>query len=69
MIHYPPFVNRQPSAFAQRIAAAGARACVYGHLHRPHDWASAVQGCVDGVDYQLTSADYLGFGPVAVRGL
>jgi len=69
MIHYPPFLNRQPTEFARRIAASGARACLYGHLHRPHDWAAAVQGPVDGVTYQLTAADYLGFGPVAVRGL
>ncbi|PMP75494.1 MAG: metallophosphoesterase, partial [Roseiflexus castenholzii] len=44
-------------------------ACVYGHLHRPEDWATATQGVVDGVYYQLTSCDYLGFGPVAVRGV
>lgn len=69
LIHYPPFLNRQPTEFARRIAAAGAKVCIYGHLHRPYDWAAAVQGCVDGVDYQLTAADYLGFGPVAVRGL
>jgi predicted phosphohydrolase len=69
MLHYPPFLNRQPTEFARRIAAAGARACVYGHLHRPHDWAAAVQGQVEGVFYQLTACDYLGFGPVAVRGL
>ncbi|NJN16941.1 MAG: metallophosphoesterase [Oscillochloris sp.] len=69
MIHYPPFLNRQPTEFARRIAAAGVAACIYGHLHRPHDWATAVQGEVDGVFYQLTACDYLGFGPVAVRGL
>ncbi len=69
MIHYPPFLNQQPTEFAQRIAAAGAAACVYGHLHRPNDWATAVQGRVDGVFYQLTACDYLSFGPVAVRGL
>ncbi len=69
MLHYPPFVNRQPSEFARCITAAGAQACIYGHLHRPNDWAGAVQGRVDGVFYQLTSCDYLGFGPVAVRGL
>jgi hypothetical protein len=69
MIHYPPFLNQQPTEFAQRIAAAGAAACIYGHLHRPEDWATAVQGRVAGVDYQLTACDYLGFGPVAVRGL
>ena len=52
-----------------RIAAAGARFCVYGHLHRPQDWGMATPGVVDGVYYQLTSCDYLGFGPIAVRGL
>lgn len=69
MIHYPPFLDRKPTEFAHRISAAGAAACVYGHLHRPHDWGMATQGLVDGVYYQLTSCDYLGFGPVAVRGL
>lgn len=69
MIHYPPFLDGKPTEFAQRIAAAGAAACIYGHLHRPQDWSAAVQGRVDGVYYQLTSCDYLGFGPVAVRGL
>lgn len=69
MIHYPPFLDGQPTEFARRIAAAGAAACIYGHLHRREDWANAVQGRVDGVYYQLTACDYLGFGPVAVRGL
>jgi predicted phosphohydrolase len=69
MLHYPPFLDRKPTEFAFRIAAAGAAACIYGHLHRPHDWAMATQGLGDGVFYQLTSCDYLGFGPVAVRGL
>src|SRR5205085_10938050 len=69
MIHFPPFLDRKPTEFALRIAQAGAAACVYGHLHRPQDWSVATQGLVDGVYYQLTSCDYLGFGPVAVRGL
>lgn len=69
MIHFPPFLNRQPTAFAERIAAAGCAACIYGHLHRPQDWAIAVQGRVDDVFYQLSACDYLGFTPVAVRGL
>lgn len=69
MLHYPPFVEGRPSAFAQRIALAGAAACLYGHLHRPVDWGLATQGVIEGVSYQLTSCDYLGFGPVAVRGV
>ena len=69
MIHYPPFLNGQPTEFSRRIVASGANACIYGHLHRPNDWHSAVQGRVEGVFFQLTACDYLGFGPVGVRGL
>lgn len=69
MIHYPPFINGQPTAFAHRIASSGAAACIYGHLHREEDWSIAVQGTVGGVFYQLAACDYLGFGPVVVRGL
>lgn len=69
LIHYPPFVDGQPTQFATMVAAAQATTCLYGHLHRPEDWHSAVQGEVDGVYYQLTACDYLNFGPVAVRGL
>ena len=69
LLHYPPFLNGRPTAFADRLTTGGANVCLYGHLHRPNDWASAIQGQVEGVDYQLTACDYLGFGPVAVRGL
>lgn len=69
MIHYPPFIDRRPTEFAHRIAAARAAACIYGHLHRPEDWNQATQGMIDGVFYQLSACDYLGFGPVAVRGI
>src|SRR5512145_1283659 len=69
MLHFPPFLDRRPTEFSRRIAAAGAAACIYGHLHRRDDWNMATQGTVDGVFYQLTSCDYVGFGPVGVRGL
>jgi len=69
MIHYPPFLGQQPTEFVRRIAAGGATACIYGHLHRRQDHANAVNATVDGVSYQLTAADFLDFGPVAVRGL
>lgn len=70
MLHYPPFFNQQPTEFVHRIAACPAvRACIYGHLHRRQDHEHAVNRTVDGVSYQLTSADFVEFGPVAVRGL
>lgn len=64
LLHFPPFLqDGTPTAFAEQIAAAGARFCVYGHLHRRYDWDHAVQGEQGGVHYHLTSADYLGFVP------
>lgn len=69
MIHFPPFAGRKPTAFARSITAAGATACVYGHLHRPEDWAAAFQGRAADTYFQLTSCDHLGFTPVAVRGV
>lgn len=69
MFHYPPFLDHGPTEFSRRIGASGAAACIYGHLHRVHDWHIAQQGVIDGVFYQLTACDYLQFGPVAVRGL
>lgn len=64
LLHYPPFLpDGTPTAFAEMIAAADARFCVYGHLHRRFDWDHAEQGERDGVRYHLTSSDYLGFAP------
>ena len=64
LLHYPPFLpDGTPTAFAEMIAAAGVRFCVYGHLHRRYDWEHAEQGEREGVRYHLTSCDYLGFTP------
>ncbi len=64
LLHYPPFLpDGTPTAFAEMIGAAGARFCVYGHLHRRIDWEHAQQGEHNGVRYHLTSCDFLGFVP------
>ena len=64
MLHFPPFREGTPTAFAERIIAAGASACVYGHLHQPDQWAQATNGWVDGVQYWLTACDALSFKPL-----
>lgn len=64
LLHYPPFLpDGTPTRFAELVAAAGARFCIYGHLHRRVDWDHARQGPHEGVNYHLTSCDYLGFVP------
>lgn len=66
LLHYPPFRDGEPTAFAERIAASGASVCVYGHLHQPEQWAEATQGLRDGVHYYLAAADAIGFAPIPV---
>ena len=67
-LHYPPrygadYVCRE---ITDLLKAYGVRECYYGHLHGPGQ-KGAVQGWVEGVHYQLTSADYLGFAPRRIR--
>ena len=67
-LHYPPrygadYVCREITAL---LEAYGVRECYYGHLHGPGQ-KGAVQGWVEGIHYQLVSADYLGFSPRKIR--
>ena len=67
-LHYPPrygdsYVCRE---ITELLRAYGVKECYYGHLHGPGHRA-AVQGWVEGADYHLVSADYLGFEPRKIR--
>lgn len=67
--HYPPFdPYRRPGPVVSRLEASGVSACVYGHLHQQGQWASAVQGVVNGVRYACVAADAIGFRPLRVDG-
>lgn len=65
-LHYPPIY---PNANAQEVVSIlhefGVKRCFYGHLHGG-SIRYAVQGCVDGVEYRLVSADSLRFCPVKI---
>ena len=67
-LHYPPrygadYVCRE---ITELLSAYGVRECYYGHLHGPGQ-KGAVQGWLEGIHYQLVSADYLGFIPRRIR--
>lgn len=67
-LHYPPrygegYVCQE---ITDLLRDHGVRECWYGHLHGPGQ-KGAVQGWVEGIHYQLVSADYLGFAPRLVR--
>lgn len=62
MLHYPPLLRAEETAFSRLLTAYRVRHCVYGHLH-----GAANQSCFEGefekVIYHNTAADRLAFCP------
>ena len=63
MLHYPP-INEgfEESDFVKIIKEYGVEKVIYGHLHGP-SLKKVLNGKVDGVEYIMTSADFLDFDP------
>ncbi len=60
-MHFPPvsWLN-QESGFHQILKKYQSCLCIYGHLHG-RGLQKAYEGVLDGVEYRLTSGDYIGF--------
>ncbi len=66
MVHYPPIaLDLQPSKVSNMLEKYHVTECVFGHLHNVKPGQSLF-GEARGVDYHLTSADYLNFTPIAI---
>ncbi len=64
MLHYPPTNEKmQESEFIKLIKEFNVEKVIYGHLHGPVLYGDLFVGNIDGVEYILTSADYLDFNP------
>jgi len=64
MLHYPAFDDRlEPSGFVDLLQKYNVQNLVFGHLHGEESWNRTVVGKRDGIEYHLTSCDYLGFKP------
>lgn len=64
MLHYPPTNERfQESEFIKIIKEYKVEKVIYGHLHGPVLLRNLLNGYFEGVEYILTSADYLDFNP------
>jgi hypothetical protein len=62
MMHYPPMNEQlEPSGFTSLFQEYGIKKVIYGHVHGEESFKCAPQGVIDGVDYQLVSADFLNF--------
>ncbi len=67
MTHYPPTNDRlDHSAFMDVYEEYGVERVIYGHLHTKSSFKTGLQGLVNGVLYQLTSCDFLGFEPLRI---
>lgn len=66
MTHYPPIgMDLAPSRASKILEKYGVDICVFGHLHNVKKGALPF-GVKEGVDYRLTSADYLDFKPLKI---
>ena len=61
-MHFPPFWNNfKCEEFVSLLKEYGVKRCYFGHIHGNY-YAPAYTEC-DGIEFIITSADYLGFVP------
>jgi len=64
--HYPPrFKNIICDDMISAMNEFGAKRCFYGHLHG-EGHRHAVRGAIEGIDYEIVSADFIDFTPQKV---
>ena len=65
MMHYPPHsISLQSSEFGQLLERYKVDACVFGHIH--NFTTPSLCYTKSGINYYLTSADYLNFQPALI---
>jgi len=66
MIHYPPTNDKfEESEFTKIFKEFNVEKVIYGHLHGP-SLKKVMEGVIDGVEYIVTSCDYIGFDPLKI---
>jgi len=67
MLHFPPWLEgREPGEVVDLLRRAGAKICVYGHLHG-EDHRLAVTGEREGIRFYFVACDAVGFAPVELN--
>lgn len=61
--HYPPFntTKNEEINYIELMKKYNVEKCIYGHLHGVSH-KDAIQGNIEGIDFQLVSSDYTNFG-------
>ena len=63
MLHYPPTNEKfEESGFVEMLKEYEVEKVIYGHLHGP-SLSRVLNGMRDGIEYILTSADFIDFNP------
>lgn len=64
MLHYPPTNDKfEDTELIKIIKEYKVEKVIYGHLHGPSLYGNLFDGVFDGVEYILSSADFLDFNP------
>lgn len=66
MIHYPP-INEglEETAFTEIFKEYSVEKVIFGHLHGPSN-VKATDGFIDGIEYIMTSCDFINFDPLRI---
>lgn len=68
VLHFPPTNDKKaPSKFTELIEQYAADVVVFGHIHSKSYFEMTLQGNHNGVEYYLTSCDYLNFKLLALE--
>lgn len=66
MVHYPPVNDKfQESDFTKIFKEYGVKKVIYGHLHGA-SLKNVYEGIHDGIEYIVTSCDYINFDPIKI---
>lgn len=66
MLHYPPTNDKyEESGFIKIFKEYGVEKVIYGHIHGA-SLSRVFEGSRDGIEYIVTSADYLKFNPIKI---
>jgi predicted phosphohydrolase len=66
MLHYPPTNERfGETEFTKILKEYNVEKVLYGHLHGP-SFNRVFEGSIEGIEYLLTSADYIDFNPIKI---
>jgi len=66
MLHYPPTNDKfEESEFTKIFKEYNVEKVIYGHLHG-YSLKNVLEGVVGGVEYIMTSCDYINFDPIKI---